>query len=270
MIVFPNAKINIGLNVLSKRTDGFHNIESLFYPIQLCDVLEIVEASDFAFTQSGISFDACSEDNLVVKAFRMLQTRFSLPNIHIHLHKQIPVGAGLGGGSSDAAYMLCLLNDFFKLKLSASQLRTHALELGSDCPFFVDNIPAIAHGRGEILTPFHVNLAPWFLVLVKPDIFVSTAEAYAGITPVIPSETLSSMLEQPVRVWKQNVHNQFEQHVFQRYHEIEVLKTKMYSNGAVYASMSGSGSSVFGLFQSKPDNIEDVFRGNFIHTEVLK
>ncbi|MDA3880738.1 MAG: 4-(cytidine 5'-diphospho)-2-C-methyl-D-erythritol kinase [Prolixibacteraceae bacterium] len=270
MIVFPNAKINIGLNILNKRPDNFHNIESLFYPVQLCDILELTEASDFSFSHSGISFESDAENNLVVKAYRMMQERFRLPDVHIHLHKQIPVGAGLGGGSSDAAFMLNLLNDYFRLKLNNTQLREFALTLGSDCPFFIENRPMIAQGRGEILNGCNINLVGWHLLLVKPDVFVSTAEAYAGVKPVVRSEKLSDMLQQPVRTWKMKVLNQFEKHVFELHPDIKAIKDKMYESGAEYASMSGSGSSVFGLFRTKPENIEEMYAGCFVHSEVLR
>lgn len=269
MIVYPNAKINIGLDILRKREDNFHDLKSLFYPIQLCDILEVLAAESFSYSQSGIAITGDTEDNLAVKAFRILQKRHKLPDVKIHLHKQIPFGAGLGGGSSDAAFMLTLLAERFNLNLSHSELSETALKLGSDCPFFIENTPVIASGRGEILTPFPITLRGMFLVLVKPDTPVSTAEAYAGISPAMPPHKLEDLLQEPVSIWKNNITNSFEKSVFQKHPEIKDIKEKLYAMGAEYAAMSGSGSSVFGLFKHRPENISPNFKGCFVHTETL-
>jgi 4-diphosphocytidyl-2-C-methyl-D-erythritol kinase len=269
MIVYPNAKINIGLDLLRKRKDNFHDLESFFYPIQLCDILEVLPSDRFSYSQSGIPIDGDIENNLVVKAFRLLQKTHKLPDLKIHLHKQIPFGAGLGGGSSDAAFMLSALNDIFELCISKPELKEKAAELGSDCPFFIENVPMLASGRGEILKPYPVSLRGMNLVLVKPDIAVSTAEAYAGVKPAVPSRKLEKLLQEPVRSWKNNISNDFEESVFHNHPEIKNIKEKLYAMGAEYAAMSGSGSSVFGFFKLRPENITPQFRGCFIHTEML-
>ncbi len=269
MIVYPNAKINIGLDILRKREDNFHDLESLFYPIQLCDILEVMPSDSFSYSQSGISIAGDIEDNLVVKAFRLLQKSHKLPEVKIHLHKQIPFGAGLGGGSSDAAFMLSALNDIFELCISRQELKEKAAELGSDCPFFIENTPMLASGRGEILKPHPVSLRGMNLVLVKPDIAVSTAGAYAGISPAVPQNKLENLLQEPVSTWKDNISNDFEKSVFQKYPEIKTIKEKLCTMGAEYAAMSGSGSSVFGLFKHRPENINPNFKGCFVHTEML-
>ncbi|MCF8363673.1 MAG: 4-(cytidine 5'-diphospho)-2-C-methyl-D-erythritol kinase [Prolixibacteraceae bacterium] len=269
MIVYPNAKINIGLDLLRKREDKFHDLESLFYPIQLCDILEVQTSDIFSYSQSGIPIDGDIEYNLVVKAYRLLQKTHKLPEVKIHLHKQIPFGAGLGGGSSDAAFMLSALNDIFELCISKPELKEKAAELGSDCPFFIENSPMLASGRGEILKPFPVTLRGVYLVLVKPDIPVSTAEAYAGISPAIPQNKLENLLLEPVSTWKDNISNSFEKSVFLKHPEIKDIKEKLYTMGAEYAAMSGSGSSVFGLFKHQPENITPHFKGCFIYTETL-
>ena len=250
MICFPNAKINLGLQVVSKRLDGYHNIETIFYPVPLCDALEIVlsETNETTFSQTGISVDGSSDDNLVMKAFRLLEKDFDLPKIAIYLRKQIPFGAGLGGGSADAAFMLKLLNDFAGLDLSVEQLEKYAGQLGADCPFFIRNNPVFAEGIGDIFSPVNVSLRDYYLVLVKPDIHVSTKEAYAGITPKQPTSRLTEIIRLPVREWKNYMVNDFEEGLFHRYPAIGEIKRTLYDMGAIYAGMSGSGSSVFGIF----------------------
>lgn len=263
MIMFPNAKINIGLNVLRKRLDGFHDLETIFYPLQLCDILEINISEVFHFKQTGIQIDGSPEQNLVVKAFRMLQNDFSLCEVNIHLHKQIPFGAGLGGGSSDAAHTLIGINELFKIGLSQTQLIEYAAKLGSDCPFFILNKPAFASGRGEVLRPIDMDIKGYTLVLVKPNCSVSTANAYAQVVSAIPSSHLNELIHLPVSTWKGLVVNQFEQSVFPTYPEIEQIKNRLYEMGAVYASMSGSGSAVFGLFDDPfhfKEEFKDIYR----------
>jgi 4-diphosphocytidyl-2-C-methyl-D-erythritol kinase len=255
MLLFPNAKINIGLNILSKREDGYHNIESLFYPIGLKDALEFVEnhTDDVHLSLSGIPVDLEPQNNLIVKAYRLLASVVKLPGLDIHLHKAIPFGAGLGGGSSDAAFLLNALNDRFELNLSKDKLKTFALQLGADCSFFIDNRPSLASGIGEILTPAEVNLNGFYLLLVKPDFGVSTKEAYARTKPSIPAHCLSDSLKKDPLEWLGLIKNDFEFSVFQIYPQIAKIKSTLISNGAFFASMSGSGSSVFGLFISEPD-----------------
>lgn len=253
MIVFPNAKINIGLFVTEKRNDGFHNLETVFYPVGLTDILEVNEAEgkekgDCFFKNSGIVIDCPSDKNLVIKAYRLLAGAYDLPAVNVHLHKVIPFGAGLGGGSSDAAFMLKVLNQLFVLNIPEDELMTYAAQLGSDCAFFIKNSPAFASGKGEVLENSVLSLKDYCMVLVKPACGVSTAEAYAGIVPCKASFDLRKIGDIPVTEWKNKVFNDFERTVFAIYPEIEGIKKKLYSDGAVFASMTGSGSAVFGLF----------------------
>jgi 4-diphosphocytidyl-2-C-methyl-D-erythritol kinase len=264
MISFPNAKINLGLYVTEKRPDGFHNLETVFLPVGWYDALEIAEADEFQFSTSGISITGNPESNLVVKAYRLLQKDFDLPVIKIHLHKQIPFGAGLGGGSSDAAFMLKLLNKSFKLGLNETELLKYAAVLGSDCPFFILNKAVFATGRGEIMQDTTVSLNGMFILLVKPSVEVSTATAYQLVVPQKPTISLPELLSFPIQEWKENVVNQFEKSVFQQYPELEELKQKLYDLGAVYASMSGSGSCIFGLFNAIPAQYQDLFPAPFL------
>ena len=253
MIVFPHAKINLGLKVTERRPDGYHNLETLFYPIGLTDILEVLPGSFFSFGSSGIPIDAGPDKNLAVKAYHLLKSAYDLPPVRIHLHKAIPFGAGLGGGSSDAAFMLRLLNQMFGLGLSADTLRTCAAQLGADCPFFIENQPALGTGTGNELTPVSLDLSGFYFLLVKPPFGVSTAEAYRAIQPGKNEVPLSGCLNVPVENWKDFLVNDFEKPVFGMYPEIGRLKQLLYENGAIYASMSGSGSAVFGLFREKPD-----------------
>jgi 4-diphosphocytidyl-2-C-methyl-D-erythritol kinase len=255
MIVFPNAKINLGLNIVSKRPDGYHNIETVFYPVDLCDALEIVPAkgAGTTFTLSGIPVDGNPENNLVMRAFHLLKQDYDLPAIDIYLYKHIPFGAGLGGGSADAAFMLKLLNDFAGLHLSVEQLETYAGKIGADCPFFIRNQPVFAEGIGNIFSPVTLSLDPYFLVLVKPDIHVSTQAAYANVKPELPAQRITDSIQKPVETWKNTLVNDFEASVFAQYPEIGKIKQLLYDNGAVYAGMSGSGSSVFGIFETAVD-----------------
>lgn len=259
MISFPPCKINLGLNVVSKRSDGYHNIETCFYPVPWTDVLEIIIADSFSFTASGSSIPGDANTNLCIKAYDLLKREFNLAPVSIHLHKVIPTGAGLGGGSSDGAHTLRILNQLFKLDLSNEKLKAYALQLGSDCPFFIDDQPMLGTGRGEVLTNLSVNLAGKFLVLVKPDVHVSTADAYSGVKPMASSQSVKGILEQKTIVeWKDLLKNDFEESVFNKYPLIKGIKEKLYQHGAVYASMSGSGSTVFGIFE-KPVDLETQF-----------
>lgn len=273
MIVFPNAKINIGLNILRKRSDGYHEIESLFFPIGLKDALEFVEngTNDVNLSLSGISMDVSPESNIVLKAYRLLASEFLLPGIDIHLHKVIPYGAGLGGGSSDAAFLLNVLNDYFELNLSKEKLKHFALLLGADCSFFIDNKPALATGIGEILQNVEIGLSGYHLLLVKPPSGVVTKEAYANITPTLPHFVLTDSIKKKPQEWPGLIKNDFEPTVFQAYPKIEEIKKTLLDKGAVYASMSGSGSSVYGLFKSEPELSIDSFREEcFVWKEVIK
>ena len=269
MLRFPNAKINLGLNVVSKRPDGYHNIETVFCPIDLCDALEIVPSdsdTDITFTPFGTDVGCHPENNLVVKAYRLLSKYYDLPGAKIFLHKQIPSGAGLGGGSSDAAFALKMLNELFSLECSNARLEEIASELGADCAFFIRNKPVFASGTGNIFEPIDFSPKNYFLVLIKPDIFISTPKAYAMIKPAIPEKSLKEIIQQPIETWKNEMINDFEIPVFAEYPEIKEIKDKLYEAGAVYASMSGSGSSVFGIFDSRPDSISDLFPDCFCRT----
>lgn len=259
MVVFPNCKINLGLHITAKRADGYHNIETVFYPIPFHDVLEVILAEEklLLFSTSGEILDADDTNNLCIKAYQLLQRDFShLPAIKMHLHKAIPAGAGLGGGSADAAFTLQLLNSKYSLGLSKQQLLSYALQLGSDCPFFVYNTPCIATGRGEILEPVAIDLSNYNLLLVNPKIHIPTARAYADCKPTKPSIPLIEIIHQPVETWKDNLRNDFESSVFKQHSEIENIKNKLYEKGAVYASMSGSGSTVYGLYKTEIPAIE--------------
>ena len=255
MIVFPNAKINLGLNILSKRGDGFHDLESCFYPIQWKDALEILptDNENISFSTSGISIPGVSSQNLVTRAYSQLKIDFDLPSVSIHLHKNIPLGAGLGGGSSDAAFALKILNSLFNLHLNDEQLAGYAARLGSDCPFFIFNRPMLAQGRGERLSTFDLELKGLHVVVVMPDIAVGTAEAYSWITPKKPRELLTEILKSPVDDWQGRLINDFEEPVTERFPVIGEIKKALINEGALYSAMSGSGAAVYGIFRQPPD-----------------
>ncbi|RAV99806.1 4-(cytidine 5'-diphospho)-2-C-methyl-D-erythritol kinase [Pseudochryseolinea flava] len=253
MIAFPPCKINLGLHVVSKRSDGFHDLETCFLPVPWTDILEIIPATQTSFTRTGTTIPGNDADNLCLRAYQLLATSHNIPPVSIHLHKVIPTGAGLGGGSSDAAHTLRLLNTIFNLNLSTEDLMNHAATLGSDCAFFVQDNPMIGRGRGEVLTPVEVNLKGKYLVLVKPDIHVSTAAAYSNIKPATPQHELEKILNMPIGHWKELLCNDFERTVFAQYPAIGSIKAQLYEFGAHYASMSGSGATVFGIFDSPID-----------------
>lgn len=262
MILFPNAKINIGLNIIEKRPDNYHNIESVFFPIPLCDVLEVVEAEETTLHLSGIPIDGDSNDNLIMKAYRLMKDEYDLPPVEIHLEKIIPFGAGIGGGSADAAFTLKALNELFKLNLNSGLLKQMAAKIGADCSFFIDNTPSYVTGIGEILEPIELNLKGKFLVLVKPDDHISTKEAYANIHPQRPKVSIKEIIHRPINEWRGNIRNDFEESVFPQHPKVADIKEKLYELGADYASMTGSGSSVFGLFSEEVD-IAEKFREEF-------
>lgn len=305
MICFPNAKINLGLHIVSRRPDGYHNLETIFYPIGMRDALEIIPAGDpldkpteipelssarevhaplpectagielttqeggssvtYRFFQTGMPVDEAPENNMVIRALRLISAEKRIPATDIHLFKKIPTGAGLGGGSSDAAFMLRLLNDAYSLGYSNEDLMHLAAQLGADCPFFIRNIPSYATGTGNILEPVSVTLERYFIVLVKPEIPVSTKEAYAMITPQQPALSLKEIVKKPIHEWKTRMKNDFETPVFKKYPEICNIKQQMYDLGAVYAAMSGSGSAVYGLFEDEPA-WQSAFDGYFVWT----
>ena len=253
MLLFPPAKINLGLLVHGKRSDGYHEIESCMIEIPLEDVLEIHDSQEFEFVQTGLTVDGDINDNLCVKAYQLMVENHTIAPVKMHLRKNIPMGAGLGGGSSDAAYVLLGLNRFFDLKLSNEKLRDLAAQLGSDCPFFIEGKPQIAKGRGEVLSQVKVDLSGYFLKIINPGIHVGTAEAYAGVNFSDDSISIEEILSRPISDWKGSLRNDFEQSIFSKYPEIASVKSKLYDEGAVYASMSGSGSTVYGIFSSRPE-----------------
>lgn len=270
MVTFPNAKINLGLDVVSKRPDGYHNLETVFYPIPLEDVLEITivkdaNAPDFTFTMHNAVFDGDNNDNLVVKAYKILAADHKLPKVEMALYKNIPTGAGLGGGSADAAFALKMLNEIAGLALSDDILEEYAAQIGADCAFFISNTPAYATGIGNILTPTTCNISGYTLVLVKPEIHISTKQAYSLVRPAAPETPLTEIAKLPVEQWKGLMKNDFEKSVFAAHPSMERIKEQLYEIGAVYASMSGSGSSFFGIFKEEQDieKIKAQFTGMF-------
>jgi 4-diphosphocytidyl-2-C-methyl-D-erythritol kinase len=251
MVSFPPCKINLGLHVIRKRTDGFHDIETCFYPLPFTDVLEIIPAPAFGFTTSGLEIPGDPHDNLCSKAYRVLREGgLKVTEVSIHLHKIVPTGAGLGGGSADAAYTLRTLNEIFNLTISVPELERLASRLGSDCAFFIHDAPMIGTGRGEILTPAQVQLGGKYLVLLNPGIHVSTAEAFGGIVPTSCRTGIEELIKAPVSEWRHFLRNDFEQSVFARHPAIRNLKEALYEAGALYAAMSGSGSTVYGIFSN--------------------
>lgn len=289
MLSFPNCKINLGLNIVRKRSDGYHDLETVFYPIQLKDALEIIReqvsssenqvtsyklqvtsnlqpATNINFSCSGLTINGSQNDNLCIKAYQLLQKDFpDLPQIKMHLHKVIPMGAGLGGGSADGAFALQLLNDKFQLKLTTEQLANYALQLGSDCPFFILNKPCFATGRGEIMQPINLDLSAYQIVIINPKIHIGTGWAFGNITPQKPQKSIQQIIQQPIPTWRDELVNDFEKPAINQYPEIGYIKETLYQYGAVYSSMTGSGSTVFGLFD-KQKKIQFSFPKNyFIH-----
>lgn len=254
MITFPNCKINLGLNIIRKREDSFHDIETAFFPLPFYDVLEIVTSeNNTEFINTGISGGE-AYNNLCLKAYQLLKKDFpQLPDIKMHLHKTIPVGAGLGGGSADAAFTLSLLNEKYKLNISLQKLLVYALQVGSDCPFFLINKPSIASGRGEILNEINCSLSGYKILIINPGIHISTRELFQQISPSIPKKNIREIIQQPVESWKNDLVNDFEKIVSQKYPKIEKIKEELYHHDAVYASMTGTGSSIFGIFNAKDE-----------------
>jgi len=254
MLVFPNAKINLGLNIVRKRKDGFHDISSCFYPVKWHDVLEIIESPKFEFKTSGRDIPGNPDQNLCIKAYKLLKKDYQLPNVSIHLHKHLPVGAGLGGGSSDATYTLKLLNELFQLFLDEDVLGLYTEQLGSDCSFFLGNKPTMVEGKGEILNPIELNLEGYSIMIIYPGVEIETGSAYQMITPSEPDREISEVLKKvPLQEWNGVLVNDFENAVFKKYPEIQSLKELLINEGALYASMSGSGSSVYGIFEKPID-----------------
>lgn len=252
MITFPNAKINLGLNIVNRRPDGYHDIETVFHPIQLTDSLEIVPAkgTESTLTCHGRAVDCPTEKNLVMKAYRMMEKEFNLPPVEMHLVKHIPDGAGLGGGSSDASFCMKMLNDMFELHLTDQKLAEMAAKIGADCPFFIYNKPMMATGIGDIFSPVEVNLKGWHMLLVKPDVSVPTKAAYAQVTPAPSAKPIPEILSENIEHWQAELVNDFEKSVFVQYPSLATIKQAITDSGATYSAMSGSGSSIFGLFRS--------------------
>ena len=274
MITYPNAKINLGLNIIEKRPDGYHNLETVFYPINLQDALEVTQLEgegEYTLKVSGVPIEGDPENNLVVKAYRLLKKDFPhMTSVNIHMFKHIPTGAGLGGGSADAAFMIKLLNEKFSLNLSTAKMEEYAATLGADCAFFIQNKPVFATGIGNLFESINLSLKGYYIVLVKPDIFVSTKDAFANIHPKQPVQSLKEIIRMPVETWRATMKNDFEDSVFQKYPEIAAIKDKLYDMGALYASMSGSGSSVFGIFREQVEFVDEVFNGCFCRQRALE
>lgn len=273
MITFPCAKINLGLNIVSKRPDGYHNLETVFYPIPLTDALEIKYMDEKFPSESpcdlkitGNDIDCNEEDNLVIKAYQLLAADFQLPRVHAHLVKRIPTQAGLGGGSSDAAYMIRLLDERFRLNIGIPEMERYAAKLGADCAFFITADPSYAEGIGDVLMPVDVpgaGLGGYYLAVVKPSVAVSTLDAYAAIVPKTPAKCCRDIVRQPIETWKDELVNDFEAPIFAMHPELATIKQSLYDAGAVYAAMSGSGSALFGIFREQPTGLEKEFEGMF-------
>lgn len=273
MITFPCAKINLGLNIVSKRPDGYHNLETVFYPIPLTDALEIKYMDEKFPSESpcdlkitGKDVDCNEEDNLVIKAYQLLAADFQLPRVHAHLVKRIPTQAGLGGGSSDAAYMIRLLDERFRLNIGIPEMERYAAKLGADCAFFITADPSYAEGIGDVLMPVDVpgaGLGGYYLAVVKPSVAVSTRDAYAAIVPTTPAKCCRDIVRQPIETWKDELVNDFETPIFAMHPELAAIKQSLYDAGAVYAAMSGSGSALFGIFREQPTGLEKEFEGMF-------
>ncbi|MGI8950861.1 MAG: 4-(cytidine 5'-diphospho)-2-C-methyl-D-erythritol kinase [Chitinophagaceae bacterium] len=281
MVAFPNCKINLGLNIIRKREDGYHDIETVFYPLPLCDAVEVIVLPEIRNQQSdvrnqkseiqnlstsGLNIEGKIEENLCIKAVQLLKKNFSqLPPIQMHLHKAIPVGAGLGGGSADAIFILQLLNEKFELKLSKEQLFNYAKELGSDCPFFIINKPCFATGRGEILQEIHLDLSKYYFVIVNAAIHINTKWAFAQIQSQQSFQRIIEIINEPIVKWKNYLANDFEQIIAKKYPEIIAIKNKLYDAGAIYSSMSGSGSSVYGIFENEIPEINFPAEYFYVH-----
>ena len=273
MITFPCAKINLGLNIVSKRPDGYHNLETVFYPIPLTDALEIKYMDEKFPSESpcdlkitGNDVDCNEEDNLVIKAYQLLAADFQLPRVHAHLVKRIPTQAGLGGGSSDAAYMIRLVDERFRLNIGIPEMERYAAKLGADCAFFITADPSYAEGIGDVLMPVDVpgaGLGGYYLAVVKPSVAVSTRDAYAAIVPKTPAKCCRDIVRQPIETWKDELVNDFEAPIFAMHPELAAIKQSLYDAGAVYAAMSGSGSALFGIFREHPTGWENEFEGMF-------
>ncbi len=262
MIVYPNCKINIGLRILNKRADGYHNIESVFYPVPMADILEIrpqhpANENQITFKTSGIAIPGDAKENICVKAYQLINQDYALPALDVHLHKQIPIGAGLGGGSADAAFFIKALNEFDELNLSFGEMHHYAKQIGSDCSFFINNKPALAMQKGELLEPVDLSLKGKYILIIYPNIHISTAMAYSGVVPNANGSSIEDLIKMPIDAWKDHVSNAFEAGIVKQFPVIGEIKNELYALGAQYASMTGSGSAVYGIFESKPTAINN-------------
>jgi len=253
MIVFPNAKINIGINITGRRPDGYHNIETIFYPVKIYDALEALAGKELSFQSSGLGIPGRVEDNLCIKAYHLIKNDYELPPVTIHLHKHIPIGAGLGGGSADAAFFIKLIDQLFELGMATEQKLHYARQLGADCAFFIESKPVFAFEKGDRFEPVNLDLSGYHIALVMPPAHVSTSEAYRGVKPAPAELSLKELVSLPIHEWKHSIKNDFEESVFKNHAVIRGVKAAMYEAGAIYASMSGSGASVFGIFDKTPD-----------------
>ena len=277
MITFPVAKINLGLNVVEKRADGYHNLQTVFYPVPIMDALEIVPMSDgfpsdvdCDLKVTNITIEGDEQRNLVVRAYQLLKADYpDLPRVHAHLWKGIPTQAGMGGGSSDCGYMIRLLNETFDMGLSSEQMQQYAARLGADCAFFIESRACYAEGIGERLQPIDLDLSGWHIGVVRPDIPVPTKEAFSRIHPHYPALNCRDVVKQPVETWRDRLTNDFEESVFVLHPEIGAVKEQLYKMGATYAAMSGSGSALFGLFKDEPDALRQAFPDMFTFNGVL-
>ena len=271
MICFPNAKINLGLNITEKRSDGFHNIETVFYSVNWCDALEAIENKNYHtgeeklnLTITGISIDGNTSDNIIHKAYNLLDATYKLPPVKAHLHKVIPMGAGLGGGSADGAFFIKLLNEKFTLNLSIKEQINFAKQLGSDCAFFIENKTVFANEKGDVFTPVTIDLSKYHIILIYPAIHSNTALAYKGIKPAKPEKSIKDIISQPIADWKNTLINDFERNLFAQHPELESIKNELYHAGVLYASMSGSGSAMYGIFEKDMDTNEFDFPADYL------
>ncbi len=269
MIEFSPCKINLGLSILEKRADGFHALETVFYPLALHDIVEVVPEKSFKFFHTGISIPGDTSNNLCVKAYQLLKANFpQISDIQMHLHKNIPMGAGLGGGSGDGTTVLKILNTLFNLNLSKEQLLNYAASLGSDCPFFIFNEACHASGRGEILEPIAIDLSNYTIALIHPGIHIATSWAFQQLSPCVKEKSIATIIKQPIETWKSELINDFEAPVFKAHPSLETFKNNLYGQGAIYASMSGSGSSIFGIFP-KGSKIESPVPDSSVRVDLI-
>jgi 4-diphosphocytidyl-2-C-methyl-D-erythritol kinase len=253
MITFPNAKINLGLNILNRRNDGYHSLETVFYPIKINDALEVIEAAEMSFETSGIEIPGHANENLCLQAYDLLRADFDLPNIAIHLHKNIPIGAGLGGGSADAAFFIKLINEKFLLLMDENAMENYCRKLGADCAFFIKNKPVFAFDKGDVFENIELDLSNYHLALVMPPVHVSTGEAYRGVKPQQPILGLKELIKLPVSQWQGKIKNDFEYHILQNHPQIRGVKAALLEAGALFSLMSGSGASVYAIFENEVD-----------------